>query len=138
MRNYLFLKWKHHIDWSSPWFTIYFQDLVKTHLMFAVREEVEVLRGRIGELEKHVSWLAIKKQKAKIMNLRKEQISYRQDSYHSNINLSNSWFIPRKWVIYLYHLEVLFCPDAKIMWMDQEKIVLIKVLNRTQSLKSII
>ncbi|PAV59536.1 hypothetical protein WR25_23044 [Diploscapter pachys] len=32
-------------------------DLVKTHLMFAVREEVEVLRGRIGELEKHINQL---------------------------------------------------------------------------------
>ncbi|VDM38532.1 unnamed protein product [Toxocara canis] len=28
-----------------------FQDLVKTHLMFAVREEVEILRAKIIELE---------------------------------------------------------------------------------------
>lgn len=30
-------------------------DLVKSHLMFAVREEVEGLRQKIGELETHVS-----------------------------------------------------------------------------------
>ncbi|KJH40655.1 TSC-22/dip/bun family protein [Dictyocaulus viviparus] len=29
-------------------------DLVKTHLMFAVREELDVLRGKITELEAHV------------------------------------------------------------------------------------
>uniref|UniRef100_A0A914ZK62 BACK domain-containing protein n=1 Tax=Parascaris univalens TaxID=6257 RepID=A0A914ZK62_PARUN len=32
-------------------------DLVKTHLMFAVREEVEVLRAKIIELETTVPWL---------------------------------------------------------------------------------
>ena len=32
-----------------------FQDLVKTHLTFAVREEVEVLRATIVELENRVS-----------------------------------------------------------------------------------
>ncbi|CAJ0956191.1 unnamed protein product, partial [Mesorhabditis belari] len=32
-------------------------DLVKTHLMFAVREEVEVLRARIVDLEGHVHHL---------------------------------------------------------------------------------
>ena len=32
-----------------------FQDLVKTHLMFAVREEVDLLRGKIVDLENTVS-----------------------------------------------------------------------------------
>ncbi len=34
-----------------------FQDLVKTHLMYAVREEVELLRGKIVELETKVLFL---------------------------------------------------------------------------------
>ncbi|EYC39483.1 hypothetical protein Y032_0654g1187 [Ancylostoma ceylanicum] len=34
-----------------------FQDLVKTHLMFAVREEVDILRTKIADLESHVSRL---------------------------------------------------------------------------------
>uniref|UniRef100_A0A1I7RR62 TSC22 domain family protein 1 n=1 Tax=Bursaphelenchus xylophilus TaxID=6326 RepID=A0A1I7RR62_BURXY len=38
--------------WSSEKdFGQHFADLVKTHLMFAVREEVENLRSRIMELE---------------------------------------------------------------------------------------
>ncbi|KAL1228799.1 TSC22 domain family protein [Trichinella spiralis] len=34
-------------------------DLVKTHLLYAVREEVEVLRDRIAELEKKLSRLEV-------------------------------------------------------------------------------
>jgi len=32
-------------------------DLVKSHLMFAVREEVEVLKERIAELEERIAFL---------------------------------------------------------------------------------
>ena len=34
-----------------------FQDLVKSHLMFAVREEVVVLKDKIGELMERISQL---------------------------------------------------------------------------------
>jgi len=34
-----------------------FQDLVKSHLMFAVREEVEVLKERIAELMERINHL---------------------------------------------------------------------------------
>jgi len=34
-----------------------FQDLVKSHLMFAVREEVEVLKEKIAELMERISQL---------------------------------------------------------------------------------
>lgn len=34
----------------KPFFTSCFQDLVKSHLMYAVREEVEVLKEQIKEL----------------------------------------------------------------------------------------
>lgn len=35
----------------------YFQDLVKSHLMFAVREEVEVLKEKIAELMDRINQL---------------------------------------------------------------------------------
>lgn len=35
----------------------FFQDLVKSHLMFAVREEVEVLKEKITELMERISQL---------------------------------------------------------------------------------
>lgn len=36
-----------------------FQDLVKSHLMFAVREEVEVLKERIAELMERITQLEV-------------------------------------------------------------------------------
>lgn len=36
-----------------------FQDLVKSHLMFAVREEVEVLKERIAELMERINQLEV-------------------------------------------------------------------------------
>lgn len=41
-------------DYSSS-----FQDLVKSHLMFTVREEVEVLKERIEELLRRINQLEI-------------------------------------------------------------------------------
>lgn len=41
------------------YFVIYLQDLVKSHLMFAVREEVEVLKEKIAELMDRINQLEI-------------------------------------------------------------------------------
>ena len=41
------------------WFFVLFQDLVKSHLMFAVREEVEVLKERIAELMERINQLEV-------------------------------------------------------------------------------
>lgn len=38
---------------------VLFQDLVKSHLMFAVREEVEVLKERIAELMERINQLEV-------------------------------------------------------------------------------
>lgn len=46
----------------TKWVTIsfaLFQDLVKSHLMFAVREEVEVLKERIAELMERINQLEV-------------------------------------------------------------------------------
>lgn len=40
-------------------FLIYLQDLVKSHLMFAVREEVEVLKEKISELMDRINQLEV-------------------------------------------------------------------------------
>lgn len=41
------------------YFLLLFQDLVKSHLMFAVREEVEVLKEKIAELMDRINQLEI-------------------------------------------------------------------------------
>lgn len=41
------------------WIFCLFQDLVKSHLMFAVREEVEVLKEKIAELMERINQLEV-------------------------------------------------------------------------------
>lgn len=47
------------IGFSFPPFNRALQDLVKSHLMFAVREEVEVLKEKISELMDRINQLEV-------------------------------------------------------------------------------
>ena len=89
-------------------------DLVKSHLMFAVREEVEVLKERIAELEERIAFL-----ESENAILRSTATQVDQSINESHVRLSdrtphNVYLVAQDALAQIAHLETTFNPTGSM------------------------